>query len=235
MSLLINIIKNDLKLIFRDKSLIIIFIVPIAMILICRFEIIKLPEIVPEITNYYWLIITCFAMISTITPSYFFSFILLDEKDENIDLVFRILPVSANFIIKIRIAISMLLGFIFSVIILSLNGLIHLSIFQVIINSLLFSMLPPISTFAITAFSKNKIEAALLYKAMNIIVFIPVIAFFINDNFKYIFGVIPFLWIFETIRLSIQESQIIITLLLAIFTNIALALILFKIYKRKNF
>ena len=234
MNVLFNIIKNDLKLIFRDKSLVVIFIVPIAIILICRFGITKFPEIFPEITAYYWLIVTSLTMVNAATPSYLFSFILLDERDENIDVMLRILPVPEDFILKSRIFITIIFGFVFSLIILSLNGLIQLGFVQIIVLSILFALVPPISTFAICAFSKNKIEAATLYKAMNILLFIPVIAFFIDDSLKYVFGVIPLFWIFETVRLASLDVHFTISFLVAFITNSFIIWLLYKIYKKKR-
>ncbi|MBN2636318.1 MAG: hypothetical protein JXR61_08605 [Prolixibacteraceae bacterium] len=234
MNLLINIIKNDLKLIFRDNSLMIIFIVPVAIILICRFGITKLPEIVPDIHDYYWLIVAGLTMINAATPSYLFSFILLDERDENIDVMLRILPVPQNFILKSRIFVASVFGFIFSALILSLNGLILLNFPQILFLAILFSLISPASTFAITAFSKNKIEAASLFKAMNIILFIPIIAFFIDNSLKYVFGIIPFFWIYETARLANQNSQFTVPILTAFISNGFICWYLYKIYKKKK-
>ena len=234
MNLLINIVKNDLKLIFRDKSLMIIFIVPVAIILICRFGITKLLEIVPDIQEYYWLIVAGLTMINAATPSYLFSFILLDERDENIDVMLRILPVPQNFILKSRIFVAMSFGYIFSVLILLMNGLIHLNLLQLIVIPMLFALVSPVATFAITTFSKNKIEAATLYKAMNVFLFIPVIAFFVESSLKYIFFVIPFFWIFETVRLANLNVQITISILTGLIYNGFICWLLYNLYKKKR-
>ena len=235
MNLLLKIVENDLKLIFRDKSLMVIFIVPVAVILICRFGISQLAEIVPELPDYYWLIIASLTMVNAATPSYLFGFIMLDERDENVHIMLRILPVPENFILKSRIALMAILGYLFSVLIFLFNGLIHFHYYQVITNSLLFALVPPVSTFAITAFAKNKIEAATLYKALNVLLFIPVIAFFVDSGLKVLFKFIPFFWIFETVRLSNLNFQITISFLLAFSTNILLAWLLYRIYKKRNF
>ena len=234
MNLLFKIIKNDLRLIFRDKSLMVMFIVPVAVILLCRIGIPQLAEIVPDFPDYYWLIVACLTMVNAATPSYLFGFILLDERDENIHIMLRVLPVPENFILKSRVVFMVLMGYLFSTLILLFNGLIHFHYYQIIILSLLFALIPPVSTFAITAFAKNKIEAATLYKALNVLLFIPVVAFFIDGVPKILFKIIPFYWIFETIRLVSLNLQIAISFLLALITNIFLAWLLYRIYKKRN-
>lgn len=234
MNLFFEIIRNDLKLIFRDKSLMIMFVIPVAIILICRFGILQLAEIVPELPDYYWLIVASFAMINAATPSYLFGFLMLDERDENVHIMLRVLPVPENFILKSRIGIMIVLGYLFSFLILAFNGLIHFHVLQIVIVSILFSLIPPVLTFTITAFAKNKIEAATLYKGLNVLLFIPVIAFFVNGSLKYVFEIIPFFWIFDTLRLANLNRQFAVSFFLAILTNIFLAWVLYKIYKNLN-
>ena len=234
MNLLFKIIKNDLRLIFRDKSLMVMFIVPVAVILLCRIGIPQLAEIVPDFPDYYWLIVACLTMVNATTPSYLFGFILLDERDENIHIMLRVLPVPENFILKSRVVFMVFMGYLFSALILLFNGLIHFHYYQILILPLLFALIPPVSTFAITAFAKNKIEAATLYKALNVLLFIPVVAFFIDGSSKILFKIIPFSWIFETVRLVSLNLQITISFILALTTNIFTAWLLYRIYKKRN-
>ncbi len=210
------------------------FVIPVAIILICRFGISQLDEIVSELPGYYWLIVASFAMITAATPSYLFGFLMLDERDENVHIMLRVLPVPENFILKSRIGIMIVLGYLFSFLILAFNGLIHFPVLQIIIVSILFALIPPVLTFAITAFAKNKIEAATLYKGLNVLLFIPVIAFFVNGWLKYAFEIIPFFWIFDTLRLANLNRQFVVSFFLAILSNIFLAWVLYKIYKNRN-
>ncbi|HKI89218.1 MAG TPA: hypothetical protein VKA38_09330, partial [Draconibacterium sp.] len=93
MHLFYEIVKNDLKLIFRDKSLLIMFIMPVVIVLLCRFGIPELVNTVPVLPGYYWLLVAALTLVTASTPSYLFGFILLDERDENVHTMLRILPV----------------------------------------------------------------------------------------------------------------------------------------------
>ena len=234
MHLFYEIIRNDLKLIFRDKSLLIMFIMPIAIILLCRFGVPQLTALAPVLPSYYWLLIAALTLVTASTPSYLFGFILLDERDENVHTMLRILPIPANFILKTRIAFTVFMGFIFAIFILVFNGLVHFGELPVLLISLLFALVPPVLTFSITAFAKNKIEAATLYKGLNIILFIPLIAFFIRGELRYLFGIVPFFWTFETVHITTFNFQFIISFLVALTTHLFLIWLLYKIYIRRN-
>ena len=207
---------------------------PVAIVLLCRFGIPQLTALVPVLPSYYWLLVAALTLVTASTPSYLFGFILLDERDENVHTMLRILPVPANFILKIRIAFTVFMGFIFSLFILLFNGLIHFGLLPVLLVSLLFALVPPILTFSITAFAKNKIEAATLYKGLNIILFVPAIAFFMNGEIRYLFGIIPFFWTFETVHLTTFSLQFVISFLVASVTHVLLIWLLYKIYIRRN-
>ena len=224
-----------MKLIFRDKSLLVMFIIPVAIIFLCRFGIPQLTALVPVLPSYYWLFVAALTLVTASTPSYLFGFILLDERDENVHTMLHILPVPANFILKIRVAFTVFVGYIFALFILLFNGLIYLEVLSVLLISLLFALVPPILTFSITAFAKNKIEAATLYKGLNIFLFIPMIAFFIRGELRYVFGIIPFFWTFETLHISTFNSHFVISFLVSLVTHILLIWLLYKIYIKRNF
>ena len=146
----------------------------------------------------------------------------------------RILPVPANFILKTRIAFAVFLGFIFSLFILLFNGLKHFDLLPILLISILFALVAPVLTFAITALAKNKIEAATLYKGLNIILFAPIVAFFIRGELKYFFGIIPFFWTFEAIHIRALNFYFVISFIIALITHLFLIWLLYKMYIRRN-
>ena len=94
MNLFFKILHNDLKLILRDKSLLIMFFLPLIIILVCRIGVPELSEYVPAIKEYYWLIVAGLTSVTASTPAFLIGFILLDERDENIHTILKILPLS---------------------------------------------------------------------------------------------------------------------------------------------
>ena len=234
MSLYSDILKNDIRLIFRDKSLMVMFIIPVAIVAFCRLGIPPVAKLFPVLESYYWLIVSSFMAVAASTPSYIMGFILMDERDENVAVLLRILPLPNNFILKIRTVLIVLLSYFFSFIILLFNGLVHLEFFILISLPLLFALIPVVLTFAISAFAKNKIEAAAMYKGLNTFLILPVVAFFIPGILKYAFGIIPFFWTFNAFSVINEVQLYSMNFIISVFMHLLLARILYKIYVKKT-
>lgn len=233
MQLVIKIIKNDLQLIFRDTSLLMMFVVPVAIVFVCRFGIKQLEDLVPVLPEYYWLIVAALTSVTASMPSFLIGFILLDERDENIHTLLKILPLPENYILKCRVVFMMFLGFIFSFFILILNGIFQINPFQILLISFQFALIPPILTFAITTFAKNKIEAATMYKGLSLVLFLPVLAFFIYGSWKYAFGIIPFFWTFNSIYYLQEPFAFLLNLIVSIVTHSIFIYFLYRLYRKK--
>jgi len=233
MKQIFSVLNNDLKLIFRDKILLIMFLFPLLIIALCREGVPYLTEFVPHIPNYYWIIVVGFTSVSASTPAFLFGFIILDERDENIHNILRILPLPQNFILKSRILFIVFLGFIFSLIILIFNGLVRYGFWETIALSVLFSFIPPVLTFAITAFARNKIEAATMYKGSSLVLFLPIIAFFVDETWKYFFGIIPFFWTFEAVYFTGNPMKFMLSFVVSFVFHFVVSFMLYRIYCKK--
>jgi fluoroquinolone transport system permease protein len=234
MKQLFTVLNNDLRLIFRDKSLLIMFFLPLIIVLLCREGVPYLTEFIPQIPRYYWIIVAGFTSVTASTPSFLLGFIILDERDENIHNILRILPLPQNFILKSRILFIIFLGFIFSLTILIFNGLVHYGFFETVALAVLFSFIPPVLTFAITAFARNKIEAATMYKGLSLVLILPVIAFFVDEIWKYFFGIIPFFWTFEAVYVTGNPLKFLFSFMVSFIFHSMVSILLYRIYCKKN-
>ena len=124
-------------------------------------------------------------------------------------------------------------SFIFSALILQFNGLLNLGLFYVIMISLLFSLIPPILTFGIVSIAKNKIEAATLYKGLSMFLVLPIVAFFIQNQWKYSFGIIPFFWTFNAFKLNLTLWPFIFNFCIGVGVHLIFITLFYRIYKRK--
>ena len=233
MSLVYKIICNDLKLVFRDKSLGVMFIIPVAVTMLCRFGVPQIEAVFPSIKEYYWLIVASLTSLSASTPSFLMGFLLLDEKDENVDTLIRILPLPTNFILKSRVLLIVGFGMIFSLFILLLNNLVRLPLPYLFLLSFLFALIPPALTFAITAFAKNKIQAATMYKGLSIALFLPMVAFFFPGNLKFLLGVIPFFWTFNAFYLVGHPFLFGLNFGVSIVMHLLYIALFYQLYKKK--
>ena len=234
MQLYTEIVKNDLKLIFRDKSLSVMFIVPVLIVLLFRFGVPELTLLVPVLPGYYWLIISSLICVAAALPAFLTGFLILDERDENVDTVLKILPLPTNFILKWRLLLTVLLGFLFSSFIISFNGLVRFSFIQVILASAEFALIPPILALTIVMLAKNKIEAAAVYKALSIFLVLPAAAFFVRDEWRYLFGIVPFFWSYNSVRFLSNDSYFLFNVLGSVFCHLVLLGVFYRIFQRRS-
>jgi len=124
-SLLYSLIKNDLKMIFRDKTMIVFMIAPLFLWLFIRFPapyLFSQSLLLDELKAY---ILMFGAMQTSILTGFVSSFLILEEKDENIFSGINVLPVPLHWFLIIRVTFFTMLAGIFSFIILRFNS--HLS------------------------------------------------------------------------------------------------------------
>jgi len=234
MKLFLSVVKNDLKIIFRDSTMYIMFFLPLIFIALCRFLVpLATRYLLPVLPEYYWLIVAGFTSVSASTPSFLTGFILLDERDENIHVLQKVLPLPANFILKCRTIFMVIASFFFSIIILQFNGLINLKFIYLVMISVLFSFIPPILTFSIVAFAKNKIEATTMYKGLSMFLVLPVAAFFIKSGWKYGFGAIPFFWTFNAFQLEGALWLSLGNFLIGLVVHLIFIVLFYTLYKKK--
>lgn len=195
-------IINDFKLIFRDKTLMIMFFLPVIFLIICRYPIPILTTYFPETKEYYWLIQASFCILSGSTPAFLTAFIMLDEKDEQLISVLKITPMPFSKIISFRVLFLMLISFVFTLMFLTLNELSSPTFSAIILTSILTSFVPAILLLFILPLARNKIEGVTLFKGINMILFIPIAAFFVSPEWKNFFGILPFYWIYELLNNS---------------------------------
>ena len=234
MQLFFEIVKNDLKLIFRDKSLMMMFFVPVLIMLFLRFGVPELTALAPVLPGYYWLIISSLISVAAALPAFLIGFLILDEKDENLYAVFQVLPLPQNFILKWRVLFTVLLGFMFSFFIITLNGLIQFNLIQTVLIALQFSLIPPLLALSIVLIAKNKIEAAAVYKALSIFLILPAAAFFIRSDWRFAFGVIPFFWSYNSVRMISEMFYFLINFVVSFSFHGALLVLIYRFYLRRN-
>jgi fluoroquinolone transport system permease protein len=189
-------IKTDFKNIIRDRSLLIIFAVPLIIAMMLRF----LPPIYesyfPEMIRYRALILGVFAVLVSLLAGLFLTFVMLDEKDQSLFPVFRITPFSFEQLTLYRIAVMGATSFIFSIVLIKASGIISMQLYQEILLSATCSLAGPTYSLLILGLAHNKIEGVTYYKLLNTLMAIPIIGLFIDPPFRYLFGIIPYFWVY---------------------------------------
>jgi fluoroquinolone transport system permease protein len=191
---------TDFKLIFRDPSLRVFLVLPAILFALIIWTVPSLIE------NYDFLIpyLPVFLAIAVIENTQMFCFIssmvLIDEKETDVAKVYGIVPLTKSQFILSRMLIPFLFTTMLNVLLLAIQPFYQIGFGDNLIISFLAAMVVPVYVLAINSIVKNRMQGMVYIKAFNMIVILPIAAFFIPDNLQYLFGVLPTHWIFLSVE-----------------------------------
>ena len=198
---------NDFKNIIRDRFLVYAAIaMPFTVILISR--IIRhwiaptLKNTIPLASNYA-MIFMLFVTMIPLVYGFIVAFLILDERDEHLLTVLRVMPISRNSYLIYRMLFLSIFSFIVTLIFPLFSGLLENTNFdylEYIPIALLFSLITPFSALMVSSFATNKVQAFAIFKISGTVFMIPLFIFLITDNIKYIFAPIPNFWAFISLK-----------------------------------
>ncbi len=235
MNKIINLTINDFRNIFRDTILTILFFVPVIFIIILRFLLPELLILLPVLNDYVLLFLAVLCSITASFPAYIISFIMLDEKDEDILTVFKVMPISPLTFIFYRLAFITLFAFIFNVVIIYFSGISVFNWWQILLLSLSFATLAPVIALIIITYARNKIEGVTYFKGLNFILMFAIIGYFIQSAWKYVFGIIPVFWTYQSFLVHDSSALFIIFTTIATVLQLFLLMLLYRQFRKRIF
>lgn len=190
------IIRTDIRNILRDPSLLIICVVPFIMLAMLRWGYLWLLEIWPDVVIYKNLGMAMFCITGAVMPGIAIAFAILDEKDQNLDTVLKILPVYYHTITKIRMLVVFSFAFFSALLILVFSNIIQVTILEKVLLSLLTASLAPILASVPAFYAQNKIEGATMAKLLNFLIILPLPAFLFPGVWGWFLMLIPSWWVY---------------------------------------
>ncbi|MFD1550827.1 hypothetical protein DNU06_05500 [Putridiphycobacter roseus] len=190
----------DFKIIFRDNSLKGMLGLPIILFVLILWGLPPLVEKYEFLAPY----LSLFLVIAVIENTQAFSFIstmvLIDEKETDVAKVYGVVPLSKLEYILSRFLIPYSFTFGLNFLLFIVQPFFEISIGVNLCISLLAAFVVPVYALAINSIVKNRMEGMIYIKAFNMIVLLPIVAFFVPEKFKPLFGFIPTHWIFQSIE-----------------------------------
>jgi hypothetical protein len=230
----LTIVKTDFKNIFRDPSLVMIFIAPIAILAVLRFVPPLIESFFPIVYEYRPLILGTFSLLMATLASFLLTFVMLDEKDQELFHVFRIMPFTFPRLILLRIMTMMATGFIFCLLLIIFSGLVIMKVPQIIVLALLSSLSGPADALLIVSIANNKIEGATYFKALNMFIMAPLAGVFIAGPLKYLLGIFPFFWVFMSFMEYASPTSFYLHAGIGFISHLAYLVFTFYLFLRRN-
>ena len=199
---------NDFKNIIRDKFLVYAsLILPLLVIIISQIIVQwiapTLEDTLPIAGNYQIIFMLCTTMLPLVY-GFIAAFLILDERDEHLLTVLRVMPISRNSYLIYRMFFLSVFSFIVLLIYPPLSGLLvafpQFSYPLYLPIALLFTLLTPFSALVVSTFAHNKVQAFAIFKIFGTIFFLPLFIFLLEGTMKYVFAPIPNFWAFVSLK-----------------------------------
>lgn len=198
MNNLLHLTANDFRNIFREQILMAMFLFFPALLLgVGIWGAPALAEQYPEVEPYFALI-GAFLLVETVLGiGYVISSIFLDEKDAQLLPVLRTVPLSMNTFVAYRILFGFLYLFGFSLLLINATSLIPVSPLESLPVAFICSLPTALLILLLTSLAGNKVEGLAIFKGINIAFLLPIVAFFVDESWKHVFGIFPTHWIYQ--------------------------------------
>jgi len=214
MKLLYN-IKNDFKLIKRDKILVLMLIFIIYLAIVLRFLIPWLDgyliekDIYHDLSTHFPLIIAYMVIFTGVMMlGGVYAFLTLDDKDDGVIMALMTTPISPQKYLMKRLVMSAILGFVAVMFLLYVVNVEVLPLFQTIYVSLGAALTAPLYMVFLVLISKGKVQGMSYGKIISFLAVLLIVAWFIKEPFEFIIGIFPPYWISKGYWTLLEDNNL---------------------------
>jgi fluoroquinolone transport system permease protein len=191
---------SDSKIIFRDPSLKSFFFLPILLFALIIWGVPFLVGKYDFLEPYLPLFLVIAVIENTQMYCFISSMVLIDEKETNVAKVYGIIPLSKPEYLISHFLIPYFFTVFLNIVLFLVQPFYEVGIIVNILISMLAAAVVPVYAMAINSIVQNRMQGMVYVKAFNMLVLIPIAAFFVPENIKHIFGIFPTHWVFQSIN-----------------------------------
>jgi fluoroquinolone transport system permease protein len=196
---LITLGRIDARGVARDPMLRWLVIVPLVLLPVIRFGIPVFAERLMErfgfdLVPYYPLVASFLLLFMPVLAGTVIGFLLLDERDDGTLTALQVTPLGLGGYLAYRLAAPMLASTAFTLVILPLSGLVRTDLPVLVLATLLAAPFAPIYALFLASYARTKVEGFALAKAAGVVLWPPVLAYFVAPEWQVLFGLLPTFW-----------------------------------------
>ena len=173
----------DFKLIFRDPSLWMFLFLPVLIFAVINVFLPYLTGRYEAVNAYVPHVLIVATVENTQMFGFIYSMVFIEEKETEVARVYGVLPVSKSSFVLSRLIIPCLITAGFTWGILFLQPFYDLPLFPTLLFAILSGLVVPVYCLGISILSANKMSGMVWIKVFNILVVLPVAAFFVPGSF----------------------------------------------------
>ncbi len=190
----------DLRNVWRDPMLRWFALLPLALALLLRW---LAPALLARVSAWSGFDLTpatapmvgavVLAMAPAITGMVI-GFLLLDQRDEGTLAALQVTPLTLAGYLAYRLAVPMAIAFAVTLLVLPLAGVARLGLLPAALAALAAAPLAPLFALFLAAFARNKVQGFALMKASGVVLWPPLVAYFVAMPWQLLFGPFPVYW-----------------------------------------
>ncbi len=205
---------NDLRNIGRDPLLKWLILLPLLLALMIRWLVPMIQDRFEfDFRPYYMLMVSLFTSFTCpVLLGFITGFLLLDESDEYTLQAISVTPISLGFYLAVKLGFPVFATTILTLFCIPITGLIPFRLGYVP-PVLLGAMWAPMLALAMAALAGDKLQGFVLMRVSNVLIFIPMAAWFIDSPWQYLFGVFPSYWPLKAFWLASEGRNMVLVLL----------------------
>lgn len=193
----------DWKTIRRDSLLLWVPLFPFVLALFLRQALPALNGLLAtwqfSLAPYYSLFLCGLLLLVPQMSGLLVGFLLLDERDERTLQAIQMTPVPTSTYLLYKLSLPLMLGFVSTLLSLPLSGFVTLRWWQALLVVPICALLGPITALFLVAFADNKVTGLAVFKLMNGVLMLPLVAFFVAEPWQWLFGLLPPYWTMKAV------------------------------------
>ena len=147
-----------------------------------------------DLVPYYHLVMSAILLQWPILFGMIIGFLLLDQRDDQTITALQVTPLTLTGYLIYRISLPLVVSIMITLISFPIAGLVELRFLPLFLAALLAAPLAPMFALFLATFAENKVQGFALTKAVGIVLWPPVFAYFIDSPWKLAFGIFPTYW-----------------------------------------
>lgn len=147
-----------------------------------------------DLTAYYALVMSFLVLAVPALTGFVVGFLLLDQRDDRTLTALRVTPLTLNGYLIYRTTVPTLVSAVLIVLFVPFAGVVPLNVGEVLLVALVAAPQAPLFALFLAAFASNKVQGFALGKAMGVVMWPPIFAYFAPAEWQWAFGLVPTYW-----------------------------------------
>lgn len=206
MNYLLTLSRNDFRITFRDPIFRVLLVFPLIAFALIRFVYPWIATRFPEVTDYGHVVLMWACMQTATMFGFIYGFLFLEEKDEQVDAVVRVLPVSMFRLLTGRLAMGYSFSVLTSFLILQFGKIAVLHPLHSLLIAAQYGLIGPLLALYLGLAAKNKIEGMAQMKLANLVLNVPILIYFLPYKVTHVTAAAPTYWSFRSLEAALSGS-----------------------------